>query len=1119
MEITHINEIASQLKFKFPYSMEKWANLGYPVENYHKHTTWSNFFQIDSCTTIPQFSDMVQKRNGTLLFSGEHGFQGEWVKVYDYCKNIPLNFRYSVEAYWVKDASEGVSDRSNCHIVIVARNYEGIRKMNYILSIAHDKQFYYKPRIDLKQLFTLTKDDVYVTSACLAGWKYEDAPEIWKKVADHFGDSFFLEYQAHDTDEQKRINQMILDMHRKYGIQTIIGLDTHWISDEDKVKRSKLLERKQISYPEETGWYMDYPTGEELIQRMQKQGIVPLDDVLCSMMNTHVFVNGCEDFDYDMGFKIPIIPKYQGMTYEERSDVLWSMLMDQYHKEEHQTDDRLAGIKYEFNEIKESGTVDYFIGNGQLVQDAVHKFGGQLTTTSRGSASSYYCSKLLEFTTMDRFESEVPIFPERFITKERVIDSHQCPDVDWNVASQEPFVRAARGIFGEQSCYPLLAVGTLKEKNAFKMYAGVNNIEPSVANEITRRIDAFNEAVKNADDDDKDSIKIEDYITDPKLLKVYNESKAYQGIIDQAKVHACGFALFNGNPRQKDVVGYGDIRYEIGLIRSYSEATGKSVIIADIEGNMLDALGYVKDDFLVVDVVSLIYKLYHNIGMEVPTVTQLRKMVDNDKPTWDLYANGVTCCLNQCEKSATTNKVMTYKPQNVAELASFIAGIRPGFKSLIDGFCRREPYSTGEEQVDDLLSDSAHFMLFQESIMKVLGFLGLPMNETYGVIKSISKKKLKGEKKEHLLNTLHESWQNRFGNLNNFDAVWKVISDAARYSFNAPHALAMAFDSLYEAWMKAHYPDVFYATAIDHYLDKNDKNKAAELQKEAVTKMGYSVGKYTFGADNMKITIKDKVIYPRLSGIKGMGSAVGEILAEIYKRNPQSIIDIYQWKKGTKLGDKTVESLIAIGYFHQFGTVKQLTKCSEIAEDWLGKKTLPKSKLAELGITDGEIKKWQCATDLTKTGKHSDKRYTITDSKAFVKLLCSKVPPDEYGATTLAQKQYEVLGYTDVTDPTLDKRFIMVTNLDTKYSPKFEAVCLNNGKSALLKVHSKKPYNDKRCKASFDKVPFKDGDIIYMSDCMKKQRESKVNGRWMPIPGAFDWWIEDYFVLDNVNNK
>ena len=63
--------------------------------------------------------------------------------------------------------------------------------------------------------------------------------------------------------------------------------------------------------------------------------------------------------------------------------------------------------------------------------------------------------------------------------------------------------------------------------------------------------------------------------------------------MEQAKVHACGFMLFNGNPNQKDVVGYGDIRYEIGLIRCHSESTGKSTIVANIEGSLLDSYGYV----------------------------------------------------------------------------------------------------------------------------------------------------------------------------------------------------------------------------------------------------------------------------------------------------------------------------------------------------------------------------------------------------------------------------------------------------------------------------------------------------------------------------------------------
>lgn len=118
-------------------------------------------------------------------------------------------------------------------------------------------------------------------------------------------------------------------------------------------------------------------------------------------------------------------------------------------------------------------------------------------------------------------------------------------------------------------------------------------------------------------------------------------------------------------------------------------------------------------------------------------------MIDGDKKTWDIYANGITCCVNQCEKEATTNRVKKYKPQNLAELSSFIAAIRPGFASLLSTFLNREPYTTGEKKIDDLLSDTAHFMIYQESIMKVLSFLELKMAETYGVIKNISKKKYK----------------------------------------------------------------------------------------------------------------------------------------------------------------------------------------------------------------------------------------------------------------------------------------------------------------------------------------------------------------------------------------
>lgn len=1121
--------------------------MGMMMENYHKHTTWSDLVQIDSTTSVEEFMRLSDKYGCKCYFSGEHGYPGEWLKMYDICKNTldentrkkmqlnnPIAFRYSAEVYWVKDkdkifyekytdkkGKEQVrekKDNANCHMVLVARNYNAIRKLNYIISCAHVDGFYYKPRIDLKLLFELDKDDVYITSACIAGWKYEDAEEIWLKIWEHFGDSFFLEYQTHNSKEQKALNKKIYEMSQKYGIQTIIGLDTHYISKEDCIKRDNLLKRKGLHYEEEDGWYMDFPNGEKVYRRMTDQAVLPSEEILYAMMNTHVFINGCQDMTYDTGFKIPILDEYKDYDYQKRADVLHKILEDKYEQEdeEHHTPDRKDGMLYEFGEVKDSGTIDYFLDNSTLVDLAISKYGGQLTTTSRGSASSYYSSKLLGFTTMDRFEAEVPIYPERFITKERILSSHQMPDIDFNVSSQEPFVKAARELFGKHGCYPLLAVGTLGEKSGFKLYADIKGIEPSVANDISKAIDQYNEAIKQADDEeDKKDIHIEDYITDKEHLKIFNDSKSYQGIIEQAKVHACGFMLFNGNTKDKDVVGYGDIRYEIGLIRCHSESTGKSTIVANIEGGMLDSYGYVKDDFLIVDVVGIIYKLYHSIGMEVPTVSELRKMVSGDELTWKMYAMGATCSLNQCEKASTTKKVMKYKPQNIKELAAFIAGIRPGFKSLINGFLDRIEYSNGEKAIDELLKDCFHYMLYQEAVMKIFSWLGIPMKDSYDTIKKISKKKLKGEALKHVEDTLKQHWSENIGNLDNFDPVYKVIKDSARYSFNAPHALAMANDSLYEAWMKAHHTSKFYEETLNHYQAKGDKNKVNDLIKEAKTFFGYSMASYEYGKDNSKFTIDDetKTIYPNLSSVKGIGEKAVLDMVAISKQGIDNFVDIYKSIKGTSINASVFEKLVKIGYFKKFGSVKQLLSIMKIYDDWKGsngngRKTISKADIPKLGLDGINIRRY--ATDVTKSAKVSDKQFTNVDWIGIVKELASKVPDEEFGILQLVKFQYEVLKYADYVDESIEWRYVVVTDLNTSYSPKFNAYSINNGKVVEMKVHKTKPKFDKNVVNSFKEIPFEDGDILYIKTVKKQPKKHKVNDEWVVVPDTFEWWIKDY---------
>lgn len=1122
-----------KLKFDFPYEVEDWVNnRNMLMENYHRHSTWSDFVQIDSATSLSDFMALENQYGCQLHFSTEHGYQGEWVKVYDECeKNGSLKFRYGAEVYWVKDAEATIQeeytdkngevkirekkDDMNCHMVIIARTYEAMRKLNYIISCAHTTGFYRKPRIDLNQLFTLTPEDVYITSACIAGWKYEDATEIWIRIWQHFGDSFFLEYQANDTEEQKSVNKVIFELHKTLGIQTIAGLDTHYLNNEDMIKRDNLLKRKGISYPEEVGWFMDFPDGKTFYKRMIAQGIVPSIYIICSMMNTHVFVDGCDDVTLDREFKIPILPELLEKTYEERCEILKGILLEAFSKEdnEHKTKDRRDAIEYELEQYRDSGTADYALSNHELVRLAVEKYNGQLTTTSRGSASSFYTSKLLGFTTMDRFDAEVPIYPERFVTKDRVIASHQMPDIDLNCAEQGPFIEAARDLFGEHGCYPLLAVGTLGEKSGFKLYADIKGIEPSIANEISKSIDKYNEALKQADDDeDRKNIHVEDYITDKHHLEVFNDSKPYQGIIEQAKCHACGFMVFNGDHRNTDIIGYGDIRYEIGLIRCVAKS-GKSTIVANIEGNLLDSFGYVKDDFLIVDVVGIIYKLYHALGMGVPSVSDLRKMVSGDKKTWDLYAKGITCCLNQCEKSSTTKKVMIYMPQNIKELSAFIAGIRPGFKSHIDNFIQRRPYTSGEPAIDNLLKDSFNYMLYQESVMGIFSYLGIPMRDAYDTIKKISKKKLKGEALKHVEDTLSNHWKDNIGNLDNFEPVYKVIKDSARYSFNAPHALAMANDSLYEAWMKAHHPSIFYETTLNHYQDKGDKNKVAELLREATTQMGYTVGHYEYGKDNSKFTVDDseKIIYPDMASIKGIGRTAVEDIMELHKRGLNDIIDIYLAIKGTSINSTVFRNMVKIGYFHSLGSTKKLLSELDIIDQWRSsggayRKTLSKDKVPD-GLTDDVIRKYM--TDETKGGKVSDKQYKITNWIGLIRELCSRVPDKEYPSYILGKMQYDILGYVETKDPTLDKRYIIVTQLDTTWSPKFQAYCIATGQTVEMKVHKTRDVRKKMPKISFREAPFEDGDVLYMTLPQKKENVKKVDGEWVNT-GTQSWWLEDY---------
>lgn len=1087
-----VKKIIPTLKFKFPYSAEDYAKNLY-LENYHCHKDFSNTSTPDCAEFIENYAKRIKEFNTKCLYSGEHGSQGNQFQVYKVAEAEHLKYIHSTEAYWVKDRKE--KDRANCHMIIAAKNAEGREDINFALSMANIDGYYYKPRIDLELLFNIPKDNVIVTSACIAGWNYGDAEKIWLKVHQYFGDNFFLELQYHDTDIQKELNKKIIRIAKENDIQIICGLDSHYISEENSVKRDQILKYKNITYPEETGWYMDYPDTKTVIKRFKKQGILTDEEILIAIMNTNVFVSECEDIIFDKKFKIPSVHKDK--TYDEKCNIYKNILNKAYSKEKEKSKEKADGARYEAKQVMEAGVVDYFLTSKAIVDDAVNNEGGILTTTSRGSAASFITNKLLGLTTVDRFNADIPIYPERFLTKERVL-AGQMPDIDLNVATQEPFVKASRKLLGEYGCYPLMAIEKLKEKAAWQLYAGANDVKPEDANKISKYLDEYNKALKYADDEEKENINVEDYIPS-EYINLFRQSNEYQGITINLKVHACGHFIFDG-----------DIRREVGLISAVSETTGKRTICAAIEGGYLDEFGYVKEDFLIVDSVYLTYKFFHAIGMEVPTFDELRHMIDGDKKTWDIYEKGITCCINQCEKEATTNRVKKYKPQNLAELSSFIAAIRPGFASLLNTFLNREPYTTGEKKIDELLSDTAHFMIYQESIMKVLSFLHLKMGETYGVIKSISKKKLKGEKKEHLLTELNNSWAEEFNNTNNFKNVWNVIEDSSRYAFNSPHAYSMGGDSAYQAWFKAHHTKTFYEEAIRHYQLKNKKDKIDALVKEAIKFWGYKLGDYEFGADNRKVNINEenKIIYPNLSSIKGFGEGVAETLYQLGNEKYSTFVDVITALLSNSISKTIVDKLIRINYFKKYGDINTLLSIMSYYDLLYGIKQISKEKAEKNNISLAVLKEY---------GHETEKQFNKVDSIGLLNYLISQIPFKELTLKETLDNQREILGIVNIVVPTMNKRIYYVSELDVKKS------IVN---ISLYEIYSGKTRTVKMWTSAYNRDPFSEGSILYITSLEKKNKKEptgEVNPKtdkkiYKEVPDKFEYWLGKFVVKNDVED-
>ena len=679
-----------------------------------------------------------------------------------------------------------------------------------------------------------------------------------------------------------------------------------------------------------------------------------------------------------------------------------------------------------------------------MVELAKNKYGGILSKTGRGSAVSFYINKLLGFTEIDRFVAPVPLYPTRFMSTARILETRSLPDIDQNWADVSAPIAASKELLGEDGIYYMYALGTMKESSAFRNLCRAYNIP----------IDEYNEVGKNLDS----------YRNDKKWKPIIDEAQKYIGTIESISPSPCSFVLSN-KPLSK----------ELSLIRVGNE------LCACIDGYTSDVWKYLKNDYLTVTIWKIISNFYKLINEPIPNIRELLQKVDDE--TWNLYEDGITATLNQADTDISTSMLKRYKPKSDAEMSAFVAAIRPGFASLVNTFLDRKPYSTGVKEIDDLLQPSYHFMLYQESIMAFLVWCGMEEDHTYDIIKKISKKKFTPEAKEKLRLELLEGYQKNLGTQEGFNEVWQVVDDAARYSFNAAHAVSVAYDSIYGAEAKEHHPLEYYTVVLNKYQSDNEKTSRiiSELDYFDIhienIKFGKSKNEYTFDRNT-------NTIYKSVSSIKYCNEVMANELYELAQNNSyDNFIDLLvDIKSKTSVNARQLQILTILNFFSDFGNNKKLLQIIDLFERLYGRKQIKKSDYKALNINmdlfDGC---YETETPKIYKGLHMD---------IYIKRVSDAIENTSLSIKEQIKYEQEYLEYIIYTNPKAPKNMFYVVECKfykDKTKPYLVLYNLRTGDTLKTKITSGKKFVEK---------PFLQGNVLNVLEFKEKNKMKMIAGTW-----------------------
>jgi DNA polymerase-3 subunit alpha len=871
---------------------------------------------MDGVATPEEYCKRAKQNGMTAIAITDHGALSGHRPMYRAAKAEGIKPILGIEGYIThdrfdrRDKSErnGPLDLTYNHIVILAKNQQGLENLNRLNEIAWTEGFYKKPRIDFEVLEKY-KDGLIVLSACMSGLiakalehkEYAEAKRLLKWFKDVFKDDFYVEVMPHNS---KELNNELLEIADSMDIKSVVTPDCHHSTvDQKVVQEIMLLLNTHAKLDKEAKFdksqkiddmmkRLDYLYGadrqmsfrsfdihllsyEEMKQQMNMQGIKRED----------IYTNSIEIADkieeYDIKSGLDLLPTKVEDPHVALVDLV---LKGMQEKNLYDIPKYKERMQEELDIIRDKNFSPYFLIVSNMLNWA--KSQDILVGPGRGSAAGSLVCYALGITDVDPIKYGLLFF--RFVNPER----NDFPDIDSDIADSR---RDELKGYLEEEYKNVASIATFLE------FKG-KGIVRDVSRAFNVPLSDVNKVLKNVDDwDDFTSSKSAQWFR-MKYPEVVKYGEQLRGRIRGTGIHAAGVVT-----AKDSIFKYAPMETRL------APGTKDRIPVVAVDMDEAADIGLIKLDVLGLKTLTVIDETIKSIKKRHKIDIKLNDIDLNDKKVYDMLSDGRTKGVFQCEATPYTNLLVKMGVSNLDELAASNALVRPGAMNTIGKtYLARKHGKTITEYIHPIMQeftkDTYGCVLYQEQVMQACVYLGgMTMSEADKVRKIIGKKK---DAKEF------DEFKDRFvvGASNHItpfkaEALWHDFEAHAGYSFNKSHAVAYSMLSYWTAWLKFYYPIEFMYCLL---RNEQDKDARTEYLIEA-KRMGIAVKLPHVNESESDFTIEGKGIRFGLSSVKWISDGVSSKIMAYRPYASYQEFTALASKKGSGINVRAVQALNAIG--------------------------------------------------------------------------------------------------------------------------------------------------------------------------------------------------------------